>query len=65
MTEGQAGVAHSQPVTAVLPALGRGASQSFPLDAAGVNAIFGNRSQRLALLHASETEVLAKLQTAL
>jgi hypothetical protein len=55
MTEGQAGVAHSQPVTAVLPAL----------DPAGLNALFGDVSERLAALYAAETEALAKLQTAL
>jgi hypothetical protein len=58
MTRGEAGVTPAQPVTDQLAALGRQASREFPLDAAGVNALFADLGARLdALLEAEQASL--------
>ena len=65
LMKGQAGVAAAQPITDQLADLGRRTSREFPLEAAEVNALFGDMGERLSALYAAENQALAELKAAL
>jgi hypothetical protein len=61
LRQGQAGVAAALPITAELAALGRAASQDFPLDSAGLTHLFADLSNRLAHLYEAELAAVSTL----
>lgn len=61
MTQGEAGVAATEAITAELAALGRETSRAFPLDDGATQALFGEVGERVQALYEAELKALDTL----